>query len=228
MHWASMLGTWSRRHHRPDRLGVGLKHSDAEDFGAGAAQIVASAVPLLGGPIAAGVAAWEGRRVSKRIEALVGEIATLAERIDQRKLDKTFVGTDDFQDLVIAALDAGRRTADADKRRVIAAILLGAAFTERPAQLDVEALLDTIGSLSPQDLALARFLFTESARDEPKAIANVAVAPADFPDREFHLKRLEAGGLIQEVTGTYGGSGGQYFMTTTFHRLMALLKLTGA
>lgn len=206
-----------------------MKHSDAEDFGAGAAQIVASAVPLLGGPIAAGIAAWEGRRVSKRIEALMGEFATLAERIDQRKLDKTYVGTDDFQDAVIAALDAGRRTADADKRRVIAAILLGAAFTERPPQLDVEALLGTIGSLSPQDLALARILYEESGGDEPKAIVTGAVGPADFPDRDFHLKRLEAGGLIKEKTGsTYGYAGGEYQMTMTFHRLMALLKLTGS
>jgi hypothetical protein len=205
-----------------------LKHSDVEDLGSGAAQIVASVVPLLGGPIAAGIAAWEGRRVSKRIEALVGEIAALAERIDQRKLDKTYIETDAFQDAVIAALEAGRRTADADKRRVIAAILLGAAFTERPPQLDVEALLDTIGGLSPQDLALARILYDESGGDEPKAIVTGAVGPADFPDREFHLKRLEAGGLIRELTGTYGGSGGQYFMTMTFHRLMALLKLTGS
>jgi hypothetical protein len=124
-----------------------LKHSDTEDLASGAAQIVASAVPLLGGPIAAGIAAWEGRRVSKRIEALVGEIATLAKQIDQGKLDKTYVQTDEFQDAVIAALDVGRRTADADKRRIIAAILLGAAFTEKPQQLDVEALLDNSGEL---------------------------------------------------------------------------------
>jgi uncharacterized heparinase superfamily protein len=205
-----------------------LKHSDTEDLASGAAQIVASAVPLLGGPIAAGIAAWEGRRVSKRIEALVGEIATLAKQIDQGKLDKTYIQTDEFQDAVIAALDVGRRTADAGKRRIIAAILLGAAFTEKPQQLDVEALLDTIGNLSPQDLALARHLYDESGRDEPKAIVTGVVGPVDFPDREFHLKRLEAGGLINEKTGaTYGYQGGEYFMTMTFHRLMALLKLTG-
>jgi hypothetical protein len=63
------------------------------------------------------------------------------------KLDKTYVQTDEFQDAVIAALDVGRRTADADKRRIIAAILLGAAFTEKPQQLDVEALLDNSGEL---------------------------------------------------------------------------------
>lgn len=205
-----------------------MKHSDAEDFGAGAAQIVASVVPVLGGPVAAGIAAWEGRRVSKRIEALVGEIAVLAKQIDQGKLDKSYVQTGEFQDAVIAALDAGRRTGDSEKRRVIAAILLGAAFAEKPPQLDVEALLNTIGSLSPQDLALARFLYNESIRPDPKAVASTAAAPADFPDREFHLKRLEAGGLIKEMTGTYGGSGGLYFMTATFHRLMALLKLTGS
>src|SRR3989442_6854228 len=98
----------------------------------GAAQIAVSAVPLLGGPIAAGIAAWEGRRLSKRIEALVGEIATMAKQIDQSKLDKTYVQTVEFEDAVVAALDAGRRTAEVDKRRVIARILLGAAFTERP------------------------------------------------------------------------------------------------
>jgi hypothetical protein len=205
-----------------------LKHSDAEDFASGAAQIAVSAVPLLGGPIAAGIAAWEGRRVSKRIEALVSEIATLAARVDQRKLDKPYVETNEFQDAVIAAMDAGRSTADANKRRVVAAILLGAAFTERPPQLDVEALLGTIGNLSPQDLALARILYDESGGDEPRAIVTGVVGPVDFPDREFHLKRLEAGGLIKEKTGAaYGYEGGEYFMTMTFHRLMALLKLTG-
>ena len=89
-----------------------MKHSEAEDFATGAAQIVISAVPVLGGPIAAVIAAWEGRRISKRVEALVTEIATLADRIDQRKLDKTYVQSDDFQDVVIAAFEAkGRHVA---------------------------------------------------------------------------------------------------------------------
>lgn len=213
---------------RSDRLPLALKHSDAEDVATGAAQVAISVVPVVGGPIAAGIAAWEGHRISKRVEALVTEIATLAGRIDKDKLDKTYVQSDDFQDVVIAALESGRRTADAQKRRFIAAILLGAAFAEKPQQLDVEALLDTIGNLSPQDLALARLLYDESGGDEPKSIVTSVVGPVDFPDRDFHLKRLEAGGLINEKTGaTYGYQGGEYLMTMTFHRLMALLKLTG-
>ncbi len=182
-------------------------------------------IPLVGPVLAQAINLYESERRNRKLDALIDEIRSQLGRLDQTKLDSDFINTPGFQEAAFRAFEAGRTTSDAEKRRLIAAALVGAATVDRPSGLDVEAILDTLRVLTPTDLDLARKLWDEAGGNEPKSIVTSVIGPPGFPDREFHLKRLEAAGLISSTAGQHLDWAGQYQLTGTFHLLMVLVGM---
>lgn len=205
-------------------------HHEVKEASLTALTVALNVVPVAGPVMSSALAAWEGHKLSERVEAIVEEVIRLGARVDEAEFDRKYVETPEFVDAVLAGIEAGRRTSDQDKRCMIAGVLIGAATRSRPAALDVQALLETLSGLTPGDLRLARLLWEEAGDGEPMSIVRQVTGPADYPDRDFHLKRLESAGLISERTGADYGPGqmGQYLLTSTFHRLIALLQAGGA
>lgn len=193
-----------------------------------ATQLALNLVPYVGPIMSQALSLYASQRRNRNLDALIDEIRDRLIALDGTKLDRAFVETTEFQEAAFRAFEAGRATSSANKRGLIAAALVGAATVGRPPGLDVEAILDTLRVLTPTDLDLARKLWDEAGGDEPKAIVTEVVAPADFPDREFHLKRLEAAGLISSSSGRHFDWTDQYLLTETFHRLMALMRAGGS
>ena len=193
-----------------------------------AAQVALNIVPFVGPVVSQASSLYASERRSQQLDELIVEIQQRLANLAAEKIDRSYVETAEFQEAAFRAFDAGRTTNNANKRQLIAAALVGAATVSRPAGLDVEAILDTLRVLTPTDLDLARKLWDESGGDEPKSIVTAVIGPADFPDLEFHLKRLEAAGLITSTAGRHLDWSGQYLLTGTFHRLMALLRIGGA
>jgi hypothetical protein len=189
-----------------------------------ATKLALNLVPVVGPVVAQSLALYETERRNSYVDAFLAALAAQLEGIREAKLDKEFVIGLEFQAATLRALEAARVTSSAGKRRLIAAALAGASSSDRPSGLDIEAIIDTLGNLTPTDLELARLVWLEAGGDTPRAIVTSIVGPADFPDRLFHLKRLEAAGLIADTAGKNLDYGGQYDLTPTFHRLMALLK----
>jgi hypothetical protein len=188
-----------------------------------AMQLALNVIPYVGPIVAQALSLYETQRRNQMLDALIGEIRDQLAALDIKKIDHAFIETAEFQDAAFRAFDGGRATSNSAKRRLIASALVGAATVDRPKGLDVEAILDTLRVLTPIDLNLARKLWEEAGGDEPMATVTAVVGPADFPDREFHLGRLEANGLIVSTAGRHLDWSGQYLLTGTFHRLMALL-----
>lgn len=63
---------------------------------------------------------------------------------------------------MIAGLEAARRTSDRAKHRMLAAILTGAARTDRPQPLDVEDVLVVLRDLSQHALALLQEILDQA------------------------------------------------------------------
>jgi hypothetical protein len=187
-------------------------------------KLVLNLVQVVGPVVAQTLALYESERRNSQVDAFLAALAAQLEGIREAKLDKAFVVGVEFQAAILRAFEAARVTSSAPKRRLIAAVLAGASSTDRPSGLDIEAIVDTLGNLTPTDLELARLVWLEAGSDTPRAIVSSVVGPADFPDRLFHLKRLEAAGLIADTAGKNLDYGGQYDLTPTFHRLMALLE----
>jgi len=192
-----------------------------------AGQVALNLIPVVGPVVADAIAAFEERRRSQQVNAMIEALRAQLVAVNASKLDQEWIESPAFPDAIQRALEAGRRTSDESKRRLIAAVLGGAVTTSRPRALDVEALLDVLGSLTMIDLELARRLWIEAGAGEARAVVTSVIGPPDFPYLDFHLKRLEAAGLIGSTAGRHLDYAGQYMLTGTFHRLMDLLAAGG-
>jgi len=191
-------------------------------------ELVASAIPGIGGTIATAIATLETERVSRRLEAFVQEVRQLYAGVQIDKLDRDYVESEAFEDVVLAAIDAGRRSSTPEKRRLVAAALVGTATLDRPQSLDAESLLDTLGGLSSEDLVVARLLYQGVDRTVG-GIVGGAIPPANVPDVDFHIARLVAAGLFvgRGPLSDFAIQQTSYFPTETFERLIQLLKAGG-
>ncbi len=151
----------------------------------------ASAIPIVGGPIATTVGMLDSELQSSRLEKIIVEIREQVNRLGVEKLDREFVNTERFQDAVLVLLDAARRTSDEHKRQLLAAILVGAARIDRIPDLEPDALLEALGSLSPRQVIILRTI-----HERASGSFMVTDLPGFGPDLAFDLKRLEAAGLF--------------------------------
>jgi len=190
-------------------------------------QLGLNLLPVVGPVLAQSIALYENEHRNALVDRFLADLVEQLEGIKKEKLDQEFVIGLEFQTATLRALEAARVASSAQKRRLIAAALAGAASTDRPQGLDVEAIVDTLGNLTPSDLELARLLWLEAGSGAPKAIVTPVTGPPDYADLLFHLKRLEGAGLIADTAGTNFDYAGQYDLTPTFHRLMALLRAGG-
>ena len=194
---------------------------------ADAAQLGMAVVPIVGPVVSQALALFESQRRNVEVDAFLAALAARLGSVEEGRFDQDFVNGADFQAATLRSLDAARFTIRDEKRQLIAAVLAGAATKDRPSGLDIEAIVDTLAGLTASDLALARLLWIEAGSGAPLAIVTSVIGPTDYPDLKFHLKRLEAYGLIADTAGQYFDYGGQYELTPTFHRLMALAEAGG-
>jgi hypothetical protein len=193
-----------------------------------ALELVASAIPGIGGTIATAIAMLETEKVSRRLGALMQEVHQLYAGIQTDKLDRDYVQSEAFEEVVMAAIEAGRRSSSREKRRMVAATLVGTVTIDRPPGLDVEALLDMLGGLSSEDLRVARLLYRGVDRTAG-GIVGGAVPPTDVPDVDFHVARLVAAGLFvgRGPMSDFAIQQMSYFPTETLERLIQLLLAGG-
>jgi hypothetical protein len=214
----------------PSRRQGGLaRHAarDASFAGRTTAEMLIGAIPVLGGVVAAAMTALEFQAISLRLQTFIEELTNLAEDLDEAKVSHEYLRTTEFEDIVIAGMEAARRTSNRDKLRMIASILLGAVITDAPKDLDVEGVLTRIRDLSPGELSLARVALKGAA---PGAGGKVFV-PVGV-DGEFQMANLVASGLVTAVSRPAGLLGGlrltgEYSPTPTFLRIVALMEAGG-
>lgn len=197
-------------------------------------------VPYVGGAIDALITTRAEHLARARIESLLDEMKRTAERLAEDKIDREFVGSEEWDDLVLRAFRAAADSGDREKHRLVAAILMGAATRDALGEMDPQAILGAVAELSPLELALARAVYdlNEAPRLPDEAALNelqlvelrgwnepASWAPAAaLANLNFHLKRVERTGLIEELTGSYlGYGGGVYIPTRTFKALVAFL-----
>lgn len=201
----------------------------AEDAIAGIAAAVAL-VPVVGGSFATILTGYATHESRKRLEALIADVYVEVHKIGDDKVDQHYLHSQEFLDLLVRASRVAFDTRDAEKRRWCAAILAGALTVERSDDLDHEALLKVVGSLSPQTLVVARESYLTAIEAAPVNYTNppmVDVPPGDYGG--FHLARLVGVGLVSEdPPGTYGSAYVRYRVAPIFRELMAIVGVAAS
>jgi hypothetical protein len=175
--------------------------------------------------------------MANRIEANREELsdrteARLRRLEDGGRLDEKVLKDPLFHALVFQAAVAAAQESEAEKIEWYAAILAGAASRDRPPELNVRALLSSMVFLTAEEMRLAR-QFYEDFHQSKHAIVDGAPTPNWGPDTSLYLRRLESANLIvsqvvEALPARFQGTAGNYFVTSTFHRLMELVRQTDA
>jgi hypothetical protein len=116
-----------------------------------------------------------------------------------------------------------------EKTSYYADLLAGVVSTEAPDAIDVEAFLDTIQSLSPAEIELARNLYDRWEANEDGWAHMRGVYLGGGEDSRFYSKRLEGAGLLLArlpggPPGAPIGDASQFEPTPTLARLLKLLR----
>lgn len=151
---------------------------------------------------------------------------------DRGRLDEEAFGDPDYKGLAFqGAIFAAQETSE-EKIDLIAAILAGAASKDRPAEMNMRAVLGSISFLTIEEIRLARqFYEGDEILERGYSVIDGVSMPNWGPDTGLYVQRLATAGLIvrRSDPGPYSrfsGPGGRYHVTSTFQRLMELLRQT--
>jgi hypothetical protein len=183
---------------------------------------------------------FQQRRLLQAIQYLTEETS----QISESKVDKSFLDTEEFYDLIMRTLESCIKTRHNDKIRLYCKILIGAVLIDnRDQRHSAEDFLALIAELSLMDLQVGMDIYKRQKNMPEKfnlesrenneleftvrtgwhnICSSLEMNETDF---KIALYKLSRAGLIKEIVGTYVGyTGGHYIITPAFKILMDLIK----
>jgi len=212
-----------------------------------ALRALVSAIPGIGSSLDIVLTSGGARseeRIRNLIDALKEDMQERMETVADSTLDKEYLESDEFFDLVMRALDATIRTRDGEKRRLYARILTESTIRSKREGHSPEEYLDLIADLTPRELRVARMLYTDwpGEGDENRELDKADEAWRDWQDKvraevgidgadlQLILGRLRSSGLATESVMDLPFGGGSlvalppYWVSRPFEKLMRFLE----
>jgi hypothetical protein len=188
-----------------------------------------AAIPFVGGSLEALFGGYASKLQERRVRQLFEELRTMMGKLDEAKLDTSFIESDEWADLVLKALRSATQTGNERKIRIYAAILAASTVSGGARDPEPESLLSALAELSPAQVEVLSMLHRESSR---RGYLTFLVEGREKwgGDLEFHLSRIAATGFIVgqgtfgDVVGGSNYQGAHYATTPTFRRLLDLLR----
>jgi len=198
---------------------------------------IVNAIPYIGGSLDKLISARGHKIAQERIKSLLEQLQTDMGTVKENTIDRTFLESEEWFDLVVKALESAARTRDSDKITLYSRILRNSVIQSNRKTYSPEDYLTILAELTPREVELAKAIYAQQS-DRPKDNENelhwarrrgwenlAAESGLDEKDLIFLLIRLERSGLIRQVTGSYlGYEGGVYVITEVFRKLMDYLE----
>lgn len=204
-----------------------------------------SEVPFLSAALNELRAGRARRILDQRLERLALELTEKLERVEDAAVNKDFLESDAFYDLLLSAVETAGRTRDRTKHERVAQVLRGAIVQGDPEDGSPEEHLAVISGLTPLELSVAREIY-DLARNEDEGISDEgAESPwlawvsemcnrlhIERADLQAALGRLRSAGLLVESIGSVRITASpsdipQYVVSDYFTRLMTFLEQEG-
>lgn len=196
-----------------------------------------NAIPYVGGSIDVLLLNRGQKIVEQRVSLLFERIKDDLEQIKEDMIDKKFLETDEFFDLLRKAIELSIKTRDKEKIKLYAHILRNALLKTTVNKETGEEYIEVLSELSIKELSLAKVIYEMQSvgvlANENELQMALRTGWDDIPKKiaipreelDFLLKRLERTGIIKEITGSYFDySGGVYIITQTFLTIMNSLN----
>lgn len=137
------------------------------------------------------------------------------ETVEEEAVDKKYLESEEFVDLVLKAFEFSTKTRDKEKIRWYAQILTESTMRNKQEGYSPEEYMYLISDLSPQELRVARSLYRERPKDNTWESWTEQVCNevgTDKADLQLALSRIRSSGLIEEeIAGV--DEGGLYIHT---------------
>lgn len=189
-------------------------------------------IPYVGGSLDVLLTSKAHKLTEQRIESLLAELAQQVGTVDESKIDKDFLESEEWYDMVFRAFEKAIRTRSLEKIKLYSKILVGS-LTNPDNRDHSEDFLEILSELSETEVRLARIIYDLREvhlwdRDgQGLPMPNKFLEQCTFIDRNdlpFYMNRLEKVGLIDEQMGSFiDYEGGLYKITPTFDKLMKVI-----
>ena len=180
--------------------------------------------------------------VQDRIMFLLDQLQSEVNKIDENSINKDFLESEEFFDLLIKTFEAAVRTKHHEKIQFYAKILLNSVINHNCIKYEPEDYLNILSELSLQELELAKIIYTSQngvpRKDDESILAWAHRCGWDdiihsystrTEDIVFLLKRLERSGLITVIVGlSFGDEGLVYVITARFRKMMRFISEAGS
>ncbi len=207
------------------------------------ARALVQLIPYAGGSIDTLIAGRASMIRLRRIEHLFEELRKEMERLTEAGLDQEYLPSEEFDHLVMLAIEKAARTRQEEKIRYYARVLSRSVQSVWPDQPDVvEELLNTIAELSPTEFTVMQAMWDEvqshvrdevifQAGDGAKAGLGLDVDALAARLSQFkkavvigYVARLQRTGIVvADTQGYFDSMGGNFSITPLFEQLMRLL-----
>ncbi|MCK4288936.1 MAG: hypothetical protein KAW86_07010 [Bacteroidales bacterium] len=191
-----------------------------------------SLIPTIGGTIDLLMTSKWQDSIKKRIKIFFDAVKEEFDDIEENKIDKKFLESEEFMDLFINSLNLASKTRSNDKIRIYTKILKGSLIIKND-EFNSEDYLHVLEELTPNELSFAKqFYDLKIAKNEylSESQNDIVFTSINFVNitkqkSEYYFKRLEKVGLVSELVGSYiGYGGGIYNLTELFKSLMNYIK----
>lgn len=198
---------------------------------------VINVIPWVGGSLDVVLSSGGQRIIEERIKRLFEQFSADMGKIKEDAIDKSFIETEYFFDLLRKVMESSTKTREQQKIELYSKILCNSLLKDVVGKEMVEDYLSVLTELSVREVCLAKTIYEmqkggllDKEHELQMALRtgwNTLSDKLSIPSGEldFFLKRLERTGLIKEITGAYFDyEGGVYVITQTFKVMMQFLN----
>lgn len=200
-----------------------------------ALRAVINGIPYIGGSLDVLLSSKGQKIVQDCVIQILDNLKIEMDCIQKSMIDKEYLESEEWFDLIVRGIEAATRTRDKEKIRLYAKVLRGAVTIQDREEFSPEEYLSILTELTPREIEVARVIYEQSQRTpntdglqwiREKKLPELSERCPSIPreDLQFILLRLQRSGLIQELVGTYFDyTGGTYIITRVFRKLMHYL-----